>query len=197
MTMKKPARLKLKTAAKRKTVKKKTTAKKGMSEAEMMQAWHKAATPADGHKRLEPMVGTFKTRVTFVMGPGAPPNVGEGMSEHRWVLGGRYVEQRYNGDSMGMPFEGLGYTGYDNAQRKYVGTWMDTFGTGIMNSVGVGKPTAKEIKFDSVAIEPSGKPIRFDCVVRIKDRDRHSFEMWTKAPNGKKFRTMLAEYERS
>ena len=193
MTMKKAARLKVKTAAKKKTASK----KKGMSEAEMMAAWHKAATPAAGHKRLEPMVGTFKTKVTFVMAPGAPPNIGEGTSEHRWVLGGRYVEQSYKGDSMGMPFEGLGYTGYDNAQGKYVGTWMDTFGTGVMNSLGVGKPTAKEIKFDSVAIEPSGKPIRFDCIVKIKDKNKHSFEMWTKAPNGKKFRTMLAEYVRA
>ena len=194
MAKKKVARAKPKTAAKGK---KTAPKKKGMSEAEMMQAWHKAATPADGHKRLEPMVGTFKTKVTFVMAPGAPPNVGEGTSEHRWVLGGRYVEQSYKGDSMGMPFEGLGYTGYDNAQGKYVGTWMDTFGTGVMNSLGVGKPTAKEIKFDSVAIEPSGKKILFDCVVRIQDKNKHSFEMWTKAPNGKKFRTMLAEYVRA
>ena len=194
MTMKKASRFKVKTAAK---AKKTASKKKGMSQADMMALWAKAATPAENHKRLEPIVGTFKTKATFQMAPGEPPSVGEGTSEHRWVLGGRYVEQRYNGSSMGMPFEGLGFTGFDNVQGKYVGTWMDTFGTGLMQSIGVGKPTAKEIKFDSVCIEPSGKPLRFECTIRIKDKNKHSYEMWTKAPNGKKFRTMLVEYTRA
>ena len=121
----------------------------------------------------------------------------DGVSEHRFVLGGRYLEQVYRGTSMGMPFEGIGYTGYDNAQRKYVGTWMDTFGTGLMNSVGVGRPKDDEIGFLSEVIDPTGKPVRFDCKIRIRDRDHHSFEMWTKAPSGRRYRAMLVEYTRT
>jgi hypothetical protein len=41
------------------------------------------------------------------------------------VLGGRFVEQRYAGNFMGQPFSGLGYTGYDNYRKKYIGSWMD------------------------------------------------------------------------
>jgi hypothetical protein len=73
---------------------------------------------------------------------------------------------------------------------------MDTFGTGLMNSIGTGKPTDSVIDSEAEVIDPSGKPMRFWCKVRIQDRDHHSYEMWTKAPNGRRFRTMLIEYTR-
>jgi hypothetical protein len=98
---------------------------------------------------------------------------------------------------MGMPFEGIGYTGYDNPSKRYVGTWMDTFGTGLMSSVGTGKPTDKKMAFVAEAIEPSGKTVMFDCVITVKDHDHHAYEMWTKAPNGKRYRTMRVDYVRA
>jgi hypothetical protein len=167
-----------------------------MDHEEMMELCRRAMSPGEGHRRLEPLVGTFAARATFTMEPGAPAQVSEGVSEHRWVLGGRYLEQSYRGAAMGMPFEGLGYTGYDNVQGRYVGTWMDTFGTGLMNSVGVGKPTDTVLRFAAEAFEPSGRKITFECIVRIADRDHHSYEMWTVAPGQRRWRTMLVEYTR-
>jgi hypothetical protein len=97
---------------------------------------------------------------------------------------------------MGMPFEGLGYTGYDNVRRKYVGTWMDSFGTGLMNSIGVGKPKDDEMDFESEAFEPTGQVRKFWSKIRIADPDHHSWEMWTKAPNGRRFCMMKVDYSR-
>jgi len=61
MTMKKAARLKK--AAK-------PAASKSNSMEQMMAQWQKAMTPAEGHKRLEPIVGSFKAKTTFLMEPG-------------------------------------------------------------------------------------------------------------------------------
>jgi hypothetical protein len=47
------------------------------------------------------------------------------------------------------------------------------------------------------ALDPSGKKMVFDTILTIKDKNRHSYEMWTKGKNGKKFRTMLIEYTRA
>ena len=171
-------------------------APKGMSEEAMMAQWQAAMTPSAGHASLTPMVGTWRTTTTFTMAPGAPAQVHGGTSVHRFVLGGRYLEQIFKGIAMGMPFEGIGYTGYDNVQKRYVGTWMDTFGTGLMNSVGVGRPTDETLEFVCEAIEPSGKKKVFETIVRIKNHEHHSYEMWTKGPNGKTYRVMLVEYER-
>jgi hypothetical protein len=199
MAKKKSTKKLAKSASKRKPARKgkKPAAKKGMSEAEMMAQWQTAMTPAAGHKRLEPLVGTFRARTEFVMAPGTPPQIHEGTSQNRLVLGGRFLEQAYSGTAMGMPFEGIGYTGYDNASQRYVGSWMDTFGTGLMLSVGVGRPSDSKIAFATEAIEPSGKKILFDASITVKDRDHHSYEMWTKAPNGKRYRNMIVTYERA
>ena len=183
------AKTKAKTAPKR--------APKAMTEAEMMTQWQAAMTPSAGHARLMPMVGTWRAKTTFTMAPGAPEQVHGGTSVHRFVLGGRYLEQIYKGMSMGMPFEGIGYTGYDNVQQRYVGIWMDTFGTGVMTFIGVGKPNDERIDTVAEAIEPSGQKRVFENIVRIQNHGRHSYEMWTTGPSGKSFRMMLIEYERA
>lgn len=172
-------------------------APKAMSEAEMMAQWQAAMTPSIGHARLMPMVGTWRAKTTFTMAPGAPPQVHGGTSVHRMVLGGRYLEQIYKGMSMGMPFEGIGYTGYDNVQQRYVGTWIDTFSTGLMTFIGVGKPTDERIDTVAEAVEPSGQKRVFENIVRIQNHGRHSYEMWTTDPKGRSFRMMLIEYERA
>jgi hypothetical protein len=162
-----------------------------------MEAWQRTMTPGPGHARFEPMVGTWTAKTTMTMGPGAPKMVSEGVSDHRLILGGRYLEQHYRGTAMGMPFEGRGYTAYDNARGRYVGTWMDTFGTGMMHSVGSGKPSAKRMDFEAESHDPSGKRMKFDCALKVRDKDHHTYEMWTKAPGGKRYRCMLIEYTRT
>jgi hypothetical protein len=188
------AKTKPKPAAKPKAAAKR--APKAPSQDEMMAMWQKAMSPSLGHARLAPMVGTWKAKTTFVMEPGAPPEVSNGTSVHRMVLGGRYLEQVYKGTSMGMPFEGIGFTGYDNVKQRYVGSWMDSFGTGMMTSVGVGDPTDERIDSVAEGIDPTGNKIVFDTIFRIQNHEHHSYEMWTKGPDGKKYRVMLIEYER-
>jgi hypothetical protein len=185
-----------KKATKKAVLKKAKKAAPAMDQDAMMAAWQKAMTPSEGHRRLEPMVGTWHAKSTFTMSPGAPPTVHENVSEHRLVLGGRFLEQRYSGTAMGMPFEGIGYTGYDNIQKKYIGTWMDSFGTGLMNSAGVGRPTASAMSFIAEAIEFSGKRAKFECKIKIQDHDHHTYEMWAKAPGGRRYRSMIIEYTR-
>src|SRR5208337_4309968 len=45
-----------------------------------MDAWMKVATPGEGHKVLEPMIGSWNAAITMWEGPGAPPqqSVGTG-----------------------------------------------------------------------------------------------------------------------
>ncbi len=178
------------------TAKQKSAPPAGSEEA-MMAAWQRAMTPGKGHARLEPLVGKFDVSVKLWMQPGAPPSEGSGTSTQKWILGGRYLQQTYRGKSMGMPFQGVGHTGFDNAVNKYVGTWMDTMGTGIMTSIGTGKPTARKIEFDSNMVDPmTGQQVTLRSIIRIKDQNRNSFEMWGKGPDGKEFRTMIIEYKR-
>src|SRR6187549_847720 len=90
-----------------------------------------------------------KAKITTWMSPGAPPQESTGTSENKWVLGGRFVQQSHEGNFMGQPFSGVGYTGYDNFKKKYVGTWMDTMGTMIMVSQGSADATGKTLSMTS------------------------------------------------
>ncbi|MFY9552842.1 MAG: DUF1579 domain-containing protein [Thermoanaerobaculia bacterium] len=163
----------------------------------MMEAMQKAATPGDAHKKLDPIVGTFDTRVRMWMDPSKPPEDSAGTTVNSWVLGNRYVEQKYDGTFMGEPFNGVGYTGYDNVQKKYVGVWMDSAGTGTMLSTGTADAAGKTFKLKATLWDPTtGKPTSVDEKMTIVDNDHHNFEMWGKGPNGKTFKMMEIQYTR-
>jgi hypothetical protein len=161
-----------------------------------MDAMMKAMTPGAPHKLLEGMVGDWNAKVSMWMQPGAPPAQSEGTSENRWILGGRYVEQKFNGTFMGAPFNGVGYTGYDNIKKQYWGTWMDSMSTGVMHSTGT-TTDGKSWTFDSVMPDPmTGKDAPVQERINVVDNDHHVWEMWSPGPDGKMFKMMEITYTR-
>jgi hypothetical protein len=161
----------------------------------MIEAMMKAGTPGDAHKLLEAFVGSWNTRVTSWMAPGAPPTVMEGSSDSRWVLGGRYLEERFKGTFFGTPFEGLGYTGHDNVKKQYWLTWMDTMSTGVMTSTG--RPDGKVWSFQGTMADPTtGKDSTITTRITLTDADHHTTEMWAPGPDGKSFKIMEILYSR-
>lgn len=163
----------------------------------MMEAWKKAATPGEMHKKLDDMVGTFDASVRMWMDPSKPPEDSTAKSVNTWVLDNRFVETKHEGTMMGEPFNGIGYTGYDNVQKKYVGTWMDTSSTGIMHSTctldASGKSmTCKASFWDAM----TGKPSTMEMKTSWTDHDHHSMEMWGAGPGGKKYKMMEITYTR-
>jgi hypothetical protein len=146
----------------------------------MMEAMMKAMTPGEPHKLLDNMVGTFDAKVSSWMQPGAPPMVSTGTSVNSWILGGRFVEQKFAGSFMGQPFNGIGYTGYDNVKKQYWGSWVDTMSTGVMMSTGSTSDNGKTWKFTASMPDPmTGKDAPMEERVTVTDKDHHLFEMWS------------------
>ena len=168
-----------------------------MDEKAAMEMMQKLATPGEGHKKLDVLVGSWNAKTTMWGDPSKPPEVSEGTSEHTWVLGGRYVEQKFEGQFMGMPFSGIGYTGYDNYKKRYVGVWMDTFGTAMFHTTGSFDPTGKILtstgRMDDFT---TGKVITMREKVTIVNKDKLLFETWGPDPTGKDYLMMKIEYTR-
>ena len=163
-----------------------------------MEAMMKAATPGEAHQKLTPMVGTFDVKVKMWNAPSAPPAESTGKSVNTWVLGNRWVAENFEGTFMGMPFSGIGYTGYDNIQKSYVGTWMDNMSTQIMVSKGSVDAGGKTMTFNSTMADPmSGKTMPVKEKVTVMDQNHHMMEMWSPGPNGKMFKMMEITYTRS
>jgi hypothetical protein len=162
-----------------------------------MEAWMKVATPGEGHKLLEPMVGSWNVETTMWEKPGNPPEKGAGVAEDSWVLGGRFVKEEFQGEFGGMKFQGLGYTGYDNYKKKYVGTWMDTMGTMMMTMIGTVDASGKVFTATSTIDDiMTGKPMTVRMVTRIVDANKHVMEMFGPDPSGKEFKMMELVYTR-
>ena len=171
-----------------------TKAKPEMDPA-MMEAMMKAGAPGDMHKKLDAFAGSWNVKSTFWMMPGADPASMDGTAENHWIMGGRYLEQRFNGNWMGMPFEGIGYTGYDNVKKQYWSTWMDNSTTSMMTSTGT--MDGKTFSFTGSMSDPmTGKDSRADSKITITDADHHTMEMWGPGPDGKMFKMMEIAYTR-
>jgi hypothetical protein len=173
--------------------------KKEMSAEEKaaMDAMMKAGSPGEQHKQLARMAGKWDTTVKMYQAPGAPPQVSTGVSENKLVLGGRWVQETFNGTFMGMPFSGIGYTGYDNIKKQYVGTWMDTMSTSVMQSAGTADASGKNFEFSATMDDPvTGKAVTTKSTMTVTDENHHTMEMWMPGPDGKMFKMMEISYTR-
>ena len=161
-----------------------------------MDAMMKAGMPGEAHKKLAGMVGTWDATVKMWQSPDAEPAVSTGVSKNTSIMGGRWIQQQFTGNFMKMPFTGIGYTGYDNISKQYVGTWMDSMSTGMMNSTGSAEGD-NAYAFTSMMPDPmTGKPTEIKSKITVVNKDRHVMEMWGPAPDGKMFKMMEITYNR-
>jgi hypothetical protein len=162
----------------------------------MMDAIMKAAAPGTQHKLLSQMEGTWKATVKTFMDPSKPPDVTEVSCVHKMIMGGRFLQQQCSGQMMNAPWEGTGMTGYDNLKQKYVGTWADSWGTGIMNSEGTETEPGKVITLTSQMQDPMMGVMQLREVLRIVSDKEHVFEMYTTGKDGKEMKMMEITYNK-
>lgn len=163
----------------------------------MMEAWMKVATPGENHKFLEPLVGSWAVKSTSWEKPDSPPEVSSGSAETTWILGGRFVQERFKGEYGGMPFDGLGFTGYDNYKKKYTAIWMDSMGTMTMFLTGTADAARRTLSMSGTVDDfMAGKPTAIRSVTRIVDARQHVYEMYGLDPTGKEFKMMELVYTR-
>ncbi|GJL56603.1 MAG: hypothetical protein NPIRA02_37350 [Nitrospirales bacterium] len=163
----------------------------------MMEKWQAYASPNDNHEVLNPLVGTWSHVVKWWMKPGSVPEVSKGTSETKWLMGGRYLQHTATGMSMGQPFEGMGFTGFDNKKRKYQTIWMDNMGTGIMTGEGTYDPSQKTLTDHGLYTDALMGQRAYRGVVTIIDDNHHKYEMYSLDQSGQEFRMMEIVYIRT
>ena len=161
-----------------------------------MKAMMAYSTPGDIHKMLAKSSGDWTATVTMWMQPGASPVSSAASCTSEMILGGRYLQSKNSGNFMGQPFEGVGLTGYDNAKKMFVSTWIDNMGTGIMTMTGVWDDASKSIKYSGSMVDPmSGKDIPVREIWRFVDDNTQIMEMYS-IMGDKEFKNMEVKYVR-
>lgn len=170
----------------------------GMSadEMEMMKKWQAFATPGKAHEHLARKAGDWDLRVTMWQSPGAPPVESTSHSEMKTIMGGRYLVDHTRGSFMGMSFEGMGLSGYDNLKKKYVTLWIDNMGTGLMVSEGSMEGQVCTYVGEGPDVM-SGTYKKWRTVETFIDDDTWKTQMYGPGPDDKEFKMMEITYRRA
>lgn len=160
-----------------------------------MEAMAKASTPGEAHKKLDALAGKFAVKSKMWMDPSKPPEESTGSTERKWIMGNRYLQESYQGQFMGQPFDGMGITGYDNVTKKYFGSWIDSGSTSM--TLARGTMSGNTIRYKGMMSDPMmGKEVPYTMAMVIADNDNHKMEMWGPGPGGKEMKWMELSYAR-
>jgi hypothetical protein len=161
-----------------------------------MKAMMAAAAPGENQKMLAKSAGTWTAKVTMWMQPGTPPTVSTATATNEMIMGGRYLKSTNKGNMMNMPFEGIGYSGYDNVKKQFVNSWIDNMGTGIMTMTGQWDASTKSITYTGTMADPgSGKDVNFKEVWIFTDDNHQTMQMFYPM-GGNDFKAMEILYTR-
>jgi hypothetical protein len=164
----------------------------------MMEKMEKAATPGPEHKFLASLEGAWNGEIKWWEDPKAPPQVSKGTGENKMILGGRFLQQAWKGSTDMGPFEGFGYWGFDNVQKKFQGTWMDSMGTGMMVGTGELDKSGMVLTSEQKFADPmTGLVQSYRSVIKVVDANKHIMEMYGKGKDGKEFLMMEITYTRA
>lgn len=146
---------------------------------EEMKAWEAYMTPSETHKWLATLDGEWDADITMWMDPSQPPIKSKGTTTNKMIMDGRYQHSEHIGEFNGMPFQGQNLVAYDNAKKKFISTWIDTMGTGVMILEGTYDDKTKTMKLSGTMVDPvSGSDLNVKEVVTYTSEDSHKFEMF-------------------
>jgi hypothetical protein len=131
------------------------------------------------------------------------PDMPEMVTPTTWnstsIMDGRYIKTDVTGEMPGMgPFSGMAVIGFDNITGKFVSTWIDNFGTGIMTGVGELSADQKTMTCTYTHNCPiSKKPVQMREVSRRVSDNQMAVEFFCKDPkSGKEFTCMKMDLKR-
>lgn len=164
--------------------KKPEAAKDAKAAAGAMDPMAAMGMPGAEHKKLDPLVGSWNYAAKMFFGP--TPTESKGSVERKWTMGGRVLVEEYKAPADKPPFEGIGWMGYDNMQKKYWASWIDNMSTGNMNLSGSVDPSGKVFTMLGEGWDPmANKMAKQKHMLTIKDDKTHTIQMYGTGPDGK------------
>lgn len=165
---------------------------------QMMKAWEAYATPGAPHKVFNSMVGKWKYTSQFWESADAKPEASSGTSTLKLILGGRFLQNDTKGKMMGMRFEGMGITGYDNLKGRYDTFWLDNMGTGTMVGTAVLDASTNTLKESGKFTCPCSKKNTraYTAEWKVVDKNNMIYSMYGEDMSGKEHKQMELVFKR-
>jgi hypothetical protein len=150
---------------------------------------HPVPSPTAEHKILAADEGTWDAAIkSYPNGPDSEPMVSKGVEINTVLAGGLWVASTFRADFGGMTFEGRGQYGYDPAQKKYVGTWIDSMSPALSVLEGSYDAKTKTLTYTGDGVCPKdGSKLAQRMVTTTKADGSREFTLYmTGTPTGGK-----------
>jgi hypothetical protein len=166
---------------------------------EIMKAMKDYSTPGASHKVLEQTVGNWKYNSKFWQTADGKPEESKGTSTLKMIMGGRFLQHETHGKAMGMPFSGLGFTGYNNLKGEYETMWIDNMGTGMMHGTGSFDAKTNTLSDSGEYSCPlsKDKTRKYRTEWKIIDKNNMTYTMWGPDESGAEMKQMELTFKRS
>lgn len=161
----------------------------------MMAAYMEKMKPGPAHALLGQLAGDWTYTMTSYENPEQPMKL-TGESTKTMMMGGRYLEESLAGEMMGMPFKGMGITGYDNVSNEFQSVWFDNMSTALMMSEGTYQEGGPIVLTGTWTDPMSGETKNIKMVTTIVDKNKHTFKYLMDGPDGKEMTMMEIDYIR-
>lgn len=150
------------------------------------------------HAVLKQDVGTWDAEISLLPPEaGAPAMKSKGSEKCELLRGGMWLVSRFEGEMMGMPFSGVGTTGYDPVEKKYVGTWIDSMSPHMMSIKGEYDAAKKTMTSTGEGLDAATRTkYTSKMISRYLDDNTRTFEMHMPGPDGKLTKMMEIKYKR-
>lgn len=155
-------------------------------------------SPGPDHERLNPLIGEWTTVIKHWKTAEDEPTTLRGTARCRWVLGGRFVEERAeNETSKGGLFQSVTYLGYDRQTQLYDRFWLTNTWTGMFIERGRYDPDTNVIQTQGSEIDPtSGAVILTTSELKIESPNRHVFTSYTTGTDGVRWKQLEILYSK-
>ena len=161
------------------------------------EEWAAISQPGSQHDLLSMFVGDWDVDVTSWKDPTANPERSKGHSSSAWVLGYRFVREKFRSLAEGPRYEGLGFFGYDSGSNLYTSVWMDSLNTSIATSQGIFNPATATFELTGEIYDPLvGKMKETHTFIRILSENSYEVSMVDRSAQGTTFKSLELTYSR-
>jgi uncharacterized protein DUF1579 len=162
----------------------------GMLAAAHLTAQEPPFKPGPEHAFLKQSEGTWDATIKSL------GNESKGTITYKMDLNGLWLLEHFKADFGGMPFDGMGATGYDPAKKKYVSVWIDSMSPGLIVSEGTYDKATKTMTMFGNMPMPDGKTVKATITTVATDPNTKIFTIKAPGPDGKEAEMMHITYKR-
>lgn len=160
-----------------------------------MQNWTPPTASAEHQWIKTAYEGTWDAHIESWHAPGGPSEKSTGTETVKAICNGLWFYTEFSGAMGKYPFTGASISGYNETKKKFVGTWVDSFGTALNPFEGTYDKATNTLT-EWVEMTMGDHTMKTKMTTEWKGTDQRTMTMYMPMPDGKEYKHMVISYTR-